>query len=89
MALSPAGVALGVALARDPRQSAALGLAGGLLGSGPAGLLLLMAIAGPAPRPSQQPSRRPEPAERPAPAAPRRSAGAGRPRREAARTTSR
>jgi hypothetical protein len=48
MAISPAGVALGLALARDSREGATLGLVGGLLGSESAGLLVLAALAGPA-----------------------------------------
>jgi hypothetical protein len=66
MDLSPAGVALGLALAPDPSRGPALALVGGLLGTRPAGLVLLVALAGSG-RPRQAPAPVPEPAPDPAP----------------------
>ena len=78
MDLSPAGVALGLALAPDRSRGPALALVGGLLGTRPAGLVLLVALPGsgrprPAPAAVQEPA--PEPTAAPAagpPPAPKR-----------------
>ena len=90
MALSPVGVVLGLVLAGDSPRAPALGLIGGLLGSRPAGLILLLAIAGcshrpPPPPPPHDAVPAPEPGPPPrAAAADVRPLASGPPRRATA-----
>jgi hypothetical protein len=93
MALSPAGVALGLVLAGDSRRGPAHGLIGGLLGCQSAGLLLQVATAmcdqrrlpppppydaAPAPEPGPPPRAAAADARPPAAGAPRRATAGGK-----------